>query len=86
MGKPEELTCPRKQANCHPLDLIAAGDDFTCCGAREAIGECHRGAVGLLPFCVCMVEPGKDMAWYYKETQLLNMVSVVTRALSATKE
>lgn len=80
MSKPEELTCLRKDTRCHPLDLVASGDAFTCCGARDPI------TVSLFPYCVCVVGPYKGVRRYYNETQLLNMVSVVTRALASVKE
>lgn len=80
VGGAEELTCPLKKTNCHPLDVIASGDDFTCCGAREA------STVSLFPYCVCVVGHCQDARWYYSETQLLNMVSVVSRSLASVKD
>lgn len=78
VGGAEKLTCPRKRTNCHPLDLIASGDAFTCCGAPEAF----------LPYRVCMgtAKTERSMLWNYNETQLLNMVSVVARSLASVKE
>lgn len=80
VGGAEELKCPRKHTNCHPLDLIASGDDFTCCGARDP------SDVSLFPYCVCVVGHYQDARWYYNETQLLNMVSVITRSLASVRE
>lgn len=81
MGKPEELKCPRKYTECHPLDLVTSGGAFTCCGA-----QCVPHA--FFPYRVCMVTAKTEpsLMWNFSETQLLNIVSVVTRALAAVRE
>lgn len=75
--------CPRKKEGCEPFANIVAddGSSFVCCGESDPSSR----TVLQDKFRLCFVTPDTDTCYDHDETDLLDLLAVISDALSTAR-